>query len=152
MNATDTPLDRVDVAARLRLTATRLARLLRQQSDSGLSPTLTAALATIGRHGPLTLGALAEMEQVSPPTTTKVVDKLATAGLVARTTDPADRRVTHVDLTDHGRATLAEIRARKDAWLATRLADLSPADVDRLAAALPVLEALAGVAGPAEVR
>lgn len=140
--------DAGDVAGRLRLTATRLARLLRQQSDSGLSPTLTASLATVLHRGPLTLGALAEIEQVAPPTVTKVVDKLVAAGLVARRTDAVDRRITRVEITDHGRATMDAMRARKDAWLATRLADLPAADVERLAAALPVLERLAGLPTP----
>ena len=38
-----------DLAASLRLSVTRLARLLRQQSDAGLTPTQLAALATAAR-------------------------------------------------------------------------------------------------------
>jgi DNA-binding MarR family transcriptional regulator len=144
------PADIVDVTSRMRFATTRLARLLRQQSDSGLSPTLVAALATIARRGPLTLGALAEIERVAPPTITKVVDKLAEAGLAQRQSDQNDRRVVRVEVTPDGQAMLHEVRARKDAWLATRLAELSETDLALIGAALPVLESL--IAASADER
>ncbi len=134
--------DIVDVAARLRLSATRLARQLRQQSGIGLTPTQLSALAAIHREGPLTLGALAEEERVAPPTITKVTGKLEEQGLVAKQTDGADRRVCRVATTPVGEALLAEIRQRKDAWLITRLAALDPADREHLAAALDALDLL----------
>ena len=71
------------MAAHLRVSATRLARLLRRQGDTGLSPSQLSALTSIERHGPMTLGALADHERVAPPSITKVVDKLEERGLVA---------------------------------------------------------------------
>src|SRR5207237_385907 len=68
-----------ETAERLRLSIARLARLLRQQDDSGLGPTVTAALSSIATHGPLTLGDLAARERVAPPTITKVVEKMVLA-------------------------------------------------------------------------
>ena len=65
-----------ELAARLRLSATRLARRLRQEADAGLTPSQLSALAVIEREGPLTLGALADHEKVAPPSITKVVAKL----------------------------------------------------------------------------
>ena len=53
-------VDQDEVAARLRLSATRLARLLRHQADVGLTPSQLTTLATIAREGPLTLGTLAD--------------------------------------------------------------------------------------------
>ena len=50
-----------DLSPRLRLAITRMARRLRQEADAGLSPSLTAALATLERHGPLTPSRLAEI-------------------------------------------------------------------------------------------
>src|SRR5581483_3236215 len=73
-----------EIAARLRLSATRLARRLRQVSGAGLSPSQQSALAVIANHGPLTLGALAEHERVAPPSITKVVSKLEADRLVTR--------------------------------------------------------------------
>ena len=140
--------DPVEVAGRLRLSTTRLARILRQQDQLGLTPTMTAALATIGREGPLTLGALAASEQVSPPTITRVVGKLEAAGLVRRRPDPADGRVTRVELSAAGRRQLDTGRTRRTAWLATRLRELPAEDFERLAEAADVLERLTSAPGP----
>jgi len=139
--ASDT--DPVDVAGHLRVSVARLARLLRQQDESGLSPTLTAALATISREGPLTLGELAARERVAPPSITKVVGKLEDRGLVERSVDERDRRVTRVEISPSGREQLEAGRTRRTAWLAKRLMDLPADDLDRLADALGVLDALA---------
>jgi DNA-binding MarR family transcriptional regulator len=134
-----------ELASRLRFAVARLARLLRQQDQSGFGPTLVAALATIERHGPITLGELAGREQVAPPTITKVVEKLEANGLVTRTTDVADRRVNRVALTSKGTKQLAVYRSRRTEWLASRLQDLSPTEHEQLIAALPVLERLIAV-------
>ena len=131
-----------ELAARLRLSATRLARRLRQEADAGLTPSQLSALAVIEREGPLTLGALADHEKVAPPSITKVVAKLESIGLVARAVDPGDRRFVRVALTDAGRALLEDSRQRKTAWLTGRIRELGPPDRDRLAAALDVLDAL----------
>ena len=130
------------MAARLRLSATRLARQLRQQADAGLSPSQLSALSAIEQLGPVTLGALADYERVAPPSVTKVVTKLEAAGLVRRHPDAADRRVVRVSTTADGNALLARIRQRKTMWLTSRLAALDPAERERLAAALDVLDSL----------
>src|SRR5262245_36494270 len=90
------------MAAHLRVNVTRLARLLRRLGDTGLSPSQISALTSIERHGPLTLGALADHERVAPPSVTKVVAKLEELGLVERKADAADRRVAHVSVTPAG--------------------------------------------------
>jgi DNA-binding MarR family transcriptional regulator len=131
-----------DLVGRLRFSVTRLSRLLRQQDESGLTPTSTAMLATIGRDGPLTLGELAAHEQVAPPTITKVIGKLEDAGFVDRIPDPADRRVCRVELTPAGRQQLDANRTRRTAWLAQRLAALPQADRDRLDDLVEMLEHL----------
>src|SRR4051812_30796462 len=95
-SAASTIPDVDDVTARLRLSATRLARILRQQADTGLTLTQMSALAAINRTGPLTLGRLASEEHVAPPSITKVVDQLERQGLVERQSDQADGRVRRV--------------------------------------------------------
>jgi DNA-binding MarR family transcriptional regulator len=137
-----------DAAASLRLSATRLARRLRQEAGSGLSPSMLSALASIANHGPLTLGALADREAVAPPSITKVVAKLEADGLVQRTPDAVDRRFSHVRTTDEGEALLAEHRRRKTAWLTARIGELPPTDRARLVAALEVLDRLAAYDQP----
>ena len=137
-----TPVAAPEIAARLRLSATRLARRLRQESGAGLSPSQQSALAVIANHGPLTLGALAEHERVAPPSITKVVSKLECDGLVTRFPDPADRRICRVAMAPEGEALLEESRRRKTAWLTARISELDPERQRRLADALDVLDEL----------
>jgi DNA-binding MarR family transcriptional regulator len=131
-----------EIAARLRLSATRLARRLRQESGAGLSPSQQSALSVIANQGPLTLGALAEHERVAPPSITKVVSKLEADGLVIRTPDPADRRICRVAVSADGAALLEESRRRKTAWLTERISELDQEGQRRLADALDVLDEL----------
>jgi DNA-binding MarR family transcriptional regulator len=131
-----------EIAARLRVSATRLARRLRQQADTGLTPSQLSALVSVERHGPVTLGALAEHERVAPPSITKVAAKLEAAGLVERTVDERDRRVMWVSLTSAGQNRLAKTRERKNAWLTARLAQLDDEQRAQLADALDALDAL----------
>jgi DNA-binding MarR family transcriptional regulator len=131
-----------DTAARLRFCVARLARLLRQQDHGELGATTGAALATINREGPLTLGELAAREQVAPPSITRAVTKLEQRGFVSRAVDSSDRRVSRVSITPAGAAHLEANRTRRTAWLASRLAGLPTDDVARVAGALDVLEQL----------
>ncbi|HXE43672.1 MAG TPA: MarR family transcriptional regulator [Conexibacter sp.] len=122
----------------------RTARRLRQESDTGgeTSPTLTAALATIERRGPLTPSALADCERIRRPTATRVIAQLEALGLVTRTSDPHDRRVAHVAIAPAGRALLKRIRSRKNQYLARRLRELTPDEQRTLAEAAALLEGL----------
>src|SRR5918995_6193976 len=104
-----------DLASRLRLDISRMARRLRQEAGAELSPSLTASLATIERHGALTPSELAERERVQRPTVTRFVCRLEELGLVTRAPDPADRRSALISITPAGRALLAGARTRKDA-------------------------------------
>jgi DNA-binding MarR family transcriptional regulator len=134
-----------EVAARLRVSATRLARRLRKENVGGLSPSQISALVAVSTEGPLTLGELADHERVAPPTITKVVAKLEADGLVVREADPTDRRVSRVSTTAAAEALLAENRQRKTAWLTTRIEQLSAEEQARLLAALDVLDHLNGM-------
>ena len=131
-----------DLATRLRLTVTRTARRLRQQAGTDLSPSLAAALATVEVRGPLTPSELAEIESVKRPTATRIVAKLTAAGLVERTGDPSDGRVSLVSITSEGGALLSRMRKRKNAYLARRLRELPPDDIAALERAADVLERL----------
>jgi DNA-binding MarR family transcriptional regulator len=132
----------VEVAARLRLAIARTARRLRQEAGVELSPSLAAALATVERHGPLTPSELAERERVQRPTATRIVGRLADAGLVERTADPADGRVSLVSATPKGSALLRRLRGRKNAYLARRLRDLESQEIATLDRAAEILERL----------
>src|SRR3954449_1678170 len=131
-----------DVATRLRLAVTRTARRLRQQDGTDLTPSLSAALATVECRGPLTPSELAEIEGVKRPTATRLVAKLAASGLVDRAGDPTDGRSLLVSISPEGSALLSKMRKRKNAYLASRLRDLSPDDIAALERAAHVLERL----------
>lgn len=131
------------VADSLRLSVTRLARILRRQDLDALPPTLSSALHSISSDGPLTLGDLAALEHVAPPTITRVVDKLKARGLVECVQDEQDRRVSRVRATPAGHRYLHRSRTRRTAWLSAVLTELPPEDLARLLAAAPVLDQLA---------
>jgi len=131
-----------DLAVRLRLAIARTARRLRQEAGGELSPSQTAALATIDRHGPLTPSELATRERIQRPTVTRIVARLEESGLVQRTRDPQDGRSSLVALTPAGRALLARGRTRKNAYLDRRLRRLDAeerATLERAAAILGLL-------------
>jgi DNA-binding MarR family transcriptional regulator len=132
----------LEVAARLRLAISRTARRLRQEAGEDLSPSLTSALAKIEDQGPLTPSELAEQERVRRPTATRIVARLSDAGLVERTSDPSDGRVSLVSATPEGRSLLQRLRKRKNAFLAKRLRDLDPDEVATLDRAAGILERL----------
>jgi DNA-binding MarR family transcriptional regulator len=147
ISAVVTPEDRDDLVTRTRLAVLRLARRLRQQMSPGITPSQQSALAAIEQKGPLTLGELAGYENVQPPSITRIVGNLEAAALVERTTAVSDRRVSLVQVTEAGRTELGLIRSQRNAWLAERLAQLSPDDLERLAAALPVLDKILDLDG-----
>ena len=129
-----------DLAHRLRPVIARLARRMRQEAGGDLTPTQTAALATISIHGPLTPSELAARERIQRPTATRVLALLEERGLVERTADPADRRSSLVSSSTAGEALLADVRERKDAFLAERLDQLSAEDLAALDRAAEILE------------
>lgn len=134
--------DIAGAAARLRLAITRTARRLRQEASGDLTPTTTAALATVERRGPLTPSGLAEIERVKRPTATRSIRYLLDAGLVDRTPDPSDGRSALVSITPRGRRQLRRIRSRKNAYLSKRMRSMAADDVATLERAAGILEAL----------
>ena len=131
-----------ELAARLRLAITRTARRLRQEAGTELSPSQTAALATIERHGPLTPSGLADLERVQRPTATRIVARLTDEALIERVADPADGRSFTVAATPKGRALLNKLRTRKNAYLARRFRGLDQDDLAALERAAEILEQL----------
>jgi DNA-binding MarR family transcriptional regulator len=121
----------------------RLSRKLRREnSGADISPTLLAALSTIDRHGPMTVGDLATHEQVQKPTVTRILADLTERSLVERTPDPLDGRISWLQVSSAGRQLLQRIRRRHDVYLAKRLRRLSPEELDTLERAAEILERL----------
>ena len=115
-----------EVASRLRSAVNRLQRRLRQEALGGLSPGQASALGSVRRLGQPTLGELAAVEQVQPPSMTRIVAALSDAGMVRREADPTDRRSARVRITPAGERALERMRTAKNAFLQRRLAELGP--------------------------
>jgi DNA-binding MarR family transcriptional regulator len=139
----------VDVT-RLRVALARLSRRLRKHELAGLTPTQLAALATVERAGPMRLGDLAAAEGIAPSTLTRLVAALEDSGYVRRYADPSDARASTLAITPRGHDLLERLRTESTLELAASLRLLTPAQRSALAEALPVLEQLAEVPGPAD--
>jgi DNA-binding MarR family transcriptional regulator len=133
------------LAAELRLSVMRLRRRLaiERHPDNELSLGAMAVLGCLHRHGELSVGELAGHERVQPPSMTRTVNCLEEGGYVARRPHETDRRQVVVVLSDLGKATVLADRARRDAWLAQKLQDLTAEERAVLRQAAPILEELA---------
>ncbi len=144
MTSVTTTRTQAGLASGLRVAVMRFVRRLRyEREDTSLTLTQLSTLGTLARLGPLTLGELAAAERIQPPSMTRIVSALEGRKLVARETDPNDRRLVIVRLSDEGQDLLAADRRRRDAWLNQRLRELTPDEREALRRAVPVLEQLA---------
>jgi DNA-binding MarR family transcriptional regulator len=130
----DTSPDIEELAIRLHSAVLHLMRRIRREDDAigvsatGVSAPQLSALSCVAFGTPRTLGELAHMEQVSPPTMTRIVAALEQQKLVTRTNPAADKRVSHIIATPKGRRMIEQGRDRRAAFLARHLAALPAAD------------------------
>jgi len=96
--------------------------------EAQLTPPQIHAVMWLGQDGPLTMGELAARLGVTEKTITGLVDRLETAGYLARERDAADRRVVRARLTEHGQGARVEIDRHVDAKLAALLRLLDAGD------------------------
>jgi DNA-binding MarR family transcriptional regulator len=138
-------LDSVAIANRLRPVLLRLNRSLRGEAhELGVTSTQASLLGAINRAPGIGPGQLADLEHMRAPTVVVHIDKLEAAGLVARArADAHDRRRVELQLTERGQAVLETLRARRTAWLAERLATLTPSDLAAIEAAIEPLTQVA---------
>jgi DNA-binding MarR family transcriptional regulator len=135
----------LDLADRLHSVAIHLLRRVRREdTESGIPGPQLSALSLIVFRGPLTLGALAAAEQVRPPSMTRIVAALESAGLVERMVDPNDRRSALVRATAAGEEVLRIGRLRRVQALAADLDALSADERATVESAVAVLEKVAG--------
>ncbi len=121
----------------------RLNRRLRQERQSDLTPSQLSVLGTILILGPSTPSAIAAHERVQPPSISRTLNSLVDEGVVNREPHPDDGRQVIISVADKGKAVLAEERARRDQWLAHRLAELTTAERKILREATALLKQLA---------
>jgi DNA-binding MarR family transcriptional regulator len=117
-----------------------LRHVRREDPATGVPPAQLSALSVLVFGGPHTLGELAAAEQVRPPTMTRIVQGLESAGLVRRARDPEDLRVHRLHATSNGRRVMQRGRERRVANLAALLGRLSEDDVARVREAAELVE------------
>jgi DNA-binding MarR family transcriptional regulator len=133
----------VTVADRLHSSAIRLLRSLREVDvATGLSGPRASALSVVVFRGPLPIGALAAVEQVRPPTMTRLVAGMERLGLVERARDPDDGRVQVIRATAKGRAVLQAGRRRRVEKLAEGVRRLPARERAVLARATSLIDRL----------
>ena len=135
--------DPVTVANRLRPVLLKLNRHLRREIHSlGITGGQASLLFTIQRHPGIGVRELAALERMSAPGMSKYVARLEAAGLVVREPSGEDRRRVGLRVTPEAERVLRSVKSRRTAWLAARLENLSPDELDAVDAALEPLEQL----------
>ncbi|MER7931014.1 MULTISPECIES: MarR family transcriptional regulator [unclassified Streptomyces] len=138
------PGDASLLAAELRLAVGRMTRRLRQAHAVGdVSLSGVSVLARLAADGPDSPTALAEMERVRPQAMAATLAQLEQRGLIRRTPDAVDGRRSIADVTEEGRAMLAERRSESVQRLADVLDGFSAEERETLGAAVPLLARLA---------
>jgi DNA-binding MarR family transcriptional regulator len=80
----------------------------RAEAGNGLGPSQLAVLGYLQREGPLSIAMLAQRENVTHPTMSRLVSGLERAGLVAKRPSPDDARARTIAVTDLGRSRRAD--------------------------------------------
>lgn len=109
------------LASELRVVLGRLLRRLRAEHRVPL--TQAAVLGRLDRDGTMSIGDLATAEQVRPQSMSQTLAELEADGMIRRGPDKRDGRRILVELTDQGRAALAQDRALREGWLSRAIAE-----------------------------
>jgi DNA-binding MarR family transcriptional regulator len=118
----------------------------RSLADAGEQVTLTQyrSLVILASRGPQSMAALAEAVAVTPPTASRLCQRLVRKGLVRRRTDRHDRRQVRLALTEAGRDLIDTVTARRREEIADLLASVPAETQHSVVAALRQLAAGAG--------
>ncbi|MET9535471.1 MULTISPECIES: MarR family winged helix-turn-helix transcriptional regulator [unclassified Streptomyces] len=139
-------LDPGGVASVLLASLSVLVRRVRQVPiDGGLTMTERTALSHLDRSGPTTSSALAREVQITAQAMGATLSALRARGLVERRPDPDDGRRAVLTVTDDGLQALKNKRNARTELIARALTSgtFTPAELEQLAAAAPLLERLA---------
>ncbi|MYW64056.1 MarR family transcriptional regulator [Streptomyces sp. SID8379] len=132
-------------AALLAGVSTLVRRTLQLPVDSGLTMPQRTALSQLERLGPTTSSALAREVQITAQAMGATLGVLRDRGFVERTPDPDDGRRMVLTVTEDGRQALRDKRNARAELIAGVLSSdaFTPAELERLAAAAPLIERLA---------
>lgn len=118
----------------------------RSLGDVAEEVTLTQyrTLVVLASRGPQRLAALAEALDVTPPTATRMCDRLVRRGLVVRRHERDDRRTIRLTLSETGRALVHAVTERRRAEIAGLLQAIPRSQQSDLVDSLQRLTAAAG--------
>src|SRR6266545_6921266 len=133
-------LDATALANRLRPVLLKLNRELRHEIHSlGVTGGQVALLVQIKYHPGIGMRELAALERISVPGMSKFVTRLEEAGLVQRAPVEGDQRRVGLTLTAAGQKVLRSVKSKRTAWLADRLRQLDPDELEAIDAAIEPL-------------
>src|SRR5437764_10448905 len=133
-------LDTTAVANRLRPVLLKLNRELRREIHSlGVTGGQVSLLVQVKYHPGIGMRELAALERMSVPGMSKFIARLEEAGLVQRASVEGDQRRVGLSLTAAGDKVLRSVKSRRTAWLAARLRQLGPDELEAVDAAIEPL-------------
>ena len=133
----------LQAAEALHAGAIRVLRLVRaEDAQAGIGPAQLSALSVLVFLGEKTVSELAALEQVRPPTMSRIVDGLVQKKLVERVSSSSDRRAVRITATPAGRKLLLAGKARRVRALAKRFEGLSKDEVETLHGAAQIMARL----------
>ncbi len=136
-------IDYDNLASGLNSTAIHLLRRLRlQDARLGIGPARLSALSVLVFRAPCSLGQLAEAEQVTSATMSKIVSGLVQSGLVKRQQSAEDARAVRISATRKGRTLMKRGQRARILDLSARLENLDPTEISCLQGAVAILRSM----------
>jgi DNA-binding MarR family transcriptional regulator len=132
-----------EAADRMHSAAIHLLRGLRiRDRESGIGPAQLSALSVLVFAGPKSLAELAQIEQVKPPTMSRIVAALVRTKLVRIVTNHTDRRAVVISPTTNGIKLMQQARVRRVESLARAVTALRESEIVLLRQAARIMEEL----------
>ena len=134
------------VDAVLRASRVLVAIAARSLADAGEDVTLTQyrSLVVLASRGPQTVAELADLLAVSPPTASRLCERLVKKGLIRRRAGQQDRRQVRIALSPSGRGLIDAVTVRRRQEIASLMASIPPETQRSVVEALRHLAEVAG--------
>jgi DNA-binding MarR family transcriptional regulator len=113
--------------------------LMKTMAGHGGHPGQAGCLWALGTREGISQRELAEMVHLAPPTVTAMLQKMEKAGLIERTDDVEDQRITRIRLTETGRSLDHDLRAAHGQYIAATIGSMSEHDRRELVRLLGLL-------------